>query len=101
MQWRSVKDDPPPIDLPVVVWSPYKRNQMLFETARVGVGDKHWYWLNEYGNGSMPETFEPEWWSERPKAPPGIVDPVMKGYRFMRRVKSNTIRLRRSARILA
>jgi len=94
MKWRSVQDDPPPLGFPVVVWSPYSGCQQLFETSREGE-KRSWYWMNEYGNGSMPEDFKPQWWAERPKAPPGIIDPAMKSYRFMRRVRSGTIKLRR------
>lgn len=92
MKWRSVADDPPPIGYPVVVWSPYSAaKQQLFETSREGVASS-WYWMNEYGNGGMPDNFKPEWWSERPKPPPGIIDPALKLHRFMRRVRSGTIK---------
>lgn len=64
MNWQPITTKP--TDRRFYVWMPLSWNG---RGPMVETGFRYGYWENEFGNGSAPPNFKPEWWCDVPPPP--------------------------------
>lgn len=69
MKWFPIADAP--LNRDIYVWMPAWNGRGPLVLTRKCGGQTAFYWGNEYGNGSAPSNFAPEYWAEVPEGPNG------------------------------